>query len=116
MIIALLNQKGGVGKTTLAVHLASALARRGGRVLLGDTWTPIGVGDAIFIEPDEVHQLQADADDLVRLLGAEAAGREADAARRLAVFSANLRALAGYTPYDFIDRILVGVVGEPGVK
>lgn len=31
-----------------------------GRVLLGDTWTPIGVGDAIFIAPDELHQLQAD--------------------------------------------------------
>jgi chromosome partitioning protein len=34
--ISLLNQKGGVGKTTLAVHLAAGLARRGGRVLLAD--------------------------------------------------------------------------------
>jgi quercetin dioxygenase-like cupin family protein len=32
-----------------------------GRVQLGDNVTEIGVGDAIYIEPDEVHQLQADA-------------------------------------------------------
>jgi len=36
MIISLLNQKGGVGKTTLAVHLAMALSRRGKRVLMVD--------------------------------------------------------------------------------
>ena len=34
--IAFVNQKGGVGKTTLAVHLADALARRNHRVLLVD--------------------------------------------------------------------------------
>jgi quercetin dioxygenase-like cupin family protein len=34
----------------------------GGQVLLGDTWHDIGIGDAIFIEPDEVHQLRAPAD------------------------------------------------------
>lgn len=36
MIISLLNQKGGVGKTTLAVHIATALAQRGNRVLMMD--------------------------------------------------------------------------------
>jgi chromosome partitioning protein len=36
VILALLNQKGGVGKTTLALHIAGAWAAQGGRVLVID--------------------------------------------------------------------------------
>lgn len=39
MIVALLNQKGGVGKTTLALHLAGEWARQGQRVTVIDADT-----------------------------------------------------------------------------
>jgi len=56
MIISLLNQKGGVGKTTLAVHIATALALRGDRVLLVDAdpqgsaldWSASRAGEGLF--------------------------------------------------------------------
>lgn len=35
-IVTLLNEKGGVGKTTLAIHIAAGLAIRGHRVVLAD--------------------------------------------------------------------------------
>ena len=55
-IISVLNQKGGVGKTTLTVHLATALARAGERVLLIDAdpqgsalnWSAAREGVALF--------------------------------------------------------------------
>jgi chromosome partitioning protein len=36
MIIGVLNQKGGVGKTTLSVNMAAVYAQQGRRVLLVD--------------------------------------------------------------------------------
>lgn len=55
-VIAILNQKGGVGKTTLAVHLATALVRKKRSVLLIDAdpqgsaldWAAARHGEPLF--------------------------------------------------------------------
>ena len=55
-VIAILNQKGGVGKTTLAVHLATAIARKKRGVLLLDSdpqgsaldWAAARRGEPLF--------------------------------------------------------------------
>ena len=56
MIYSFLNQKGGVGKTTLSIHLADGLARRRSRVLLIDAdpqqtamkWSTLRAGEHGF--------------------------------------------------------------------
>src|ERR1700739_1439933 len=57
MILSVLNQKGGVGKTTLSVNLAAALAARKQRVLVVDAdpqgsaldWVAVRGQDAPFV-------------------------------------------------------------------
>ena len=56
MIIGVLNQKGGVGKTTISVNLAHALTLMGNRVLLVDAdpqgsalaWSSVRIEDPLF--------------------------------------------------------------------
>jgi chromosome partitioning protein len=55
-VISVLNQKGGAGKTTLSVHIATALARKGEKVLLIDAdpqgssldWSASRQGEPLF--------------------------------------------------------------------
>ena len=107
MIIAVANNKGGVCKTTLAVHLGTFLARQGRRVVLVDLDTQGSVARFLGLDP---------ADDLAELLQAVLHLR-ADRRPPLASF---LTPVAGYGSLAVIrgwsrTAVLEAELRQPGV-
>ena len=77
MIIAIANNKGGVGKSTLAVHLAAWLHRRGRSVILVDCDTQRSSSEWVReVEPSLRSVTMRDADEIIDEL--PALGSEAD--------------------------------------
>jgi chromosome partitioning protein len=117
-VLALVNQKGGCGKTTTAVNLAAALSAAGERVLLVDldpqAHATLGLGCAVEDEPSAIDVLRErvtvreavqTAPGGVWLLPATAALAEfeEEAARSIAPERALARALAvSRLAYDFV--------------
>jgi len=107
-IITLLNEKGGVGKTTLATHIAAGLAIRGYRVVLVDTDAQANATSSLGIEPQPgLYRLliqDAELVDVLRPVRPDVIGY--DVAGELWIVPGNIetRAIPMVNPNPFILR------------
>lgn len=133
-VIAILNQKGGVGKTTLAVHLATALTRKNRSVILIDAdpqgsaldWAAARHGDPLFpvvgLPKSSIHkELPALAKDY-QVVIIDGPPRVYDVARSAIMASDLVLVPVQPSPYDvwaakeIIDLLNEATVYKPGLQ
>lgn len=91
-VVAFLNRKGGVGKTSTCHHLGGTLAQRGQRVLLVDADPQASLTQGL-LGPEAAHELRP-RDTIASLFGDDSDG---DASRLICPLSiSNLTLLPGF--------------------
>ncbi|MGD9693615.1 MAG: ParA family partition ATPase [Phycisphaerales bacterium] len=134
MIMGFLNQKGGVGKTTLALHVADAMARRKRRVLVVDAdpqgsaldWAAARRGEPLFpvagLPKASIHKELPALAAGYELVVIDGPPRVYDVARSIIMASDLVVIPVQPSPYDvwaakeIVDLLQEGLIYKPALK
>lgn len=134
MIVGFLNQKGGVGKTTLALHVADAMARRKRRVLVVDAdpqgsaldWAAARRGEPLFpvagLPKASIHKELPALAAGYELVVIDGPPRVYDVARSIIMASDLVVIPVQPSPYDvwaakeIVDLLQEGLIYKPALK
>lgn len=109
MIVSVVNQKGGVGKTTTCIHLGAALAKMGKKTLLIDADPQGSLTAGLGFEPDELSWSIAD------ILGCVINETEFDLERGVLTHDEGFYLIPANIELSGLEMTLVNVMGRESV-